>query len=97
MNNQKQDEWKAITQDGEFKRAAVYCNGGGMDISGMPDCISKAILISAAPNMQRALKSIANAHFERKGGKIIIEITQEQADAMIEALIKADGAGHEHQ
>lgn len=53
--------------------------------------IANAHLISAAPDMYRALRAIASAHFERKKGNVIIEISQAESDSMIAALQKAEG------
>jgi hypothetical protein len=51
--------WLAKTHDEEIKRAVVYLNEGGFDISNCPDCVANAHLIAAAPKMYAMLKELA--------------------------------------
>lgn len=56
-----QGEWKAKTDSNGINTALVYLSDkGGFDLSGSPDCIANAHLISAAPEMYEFLYCLLN-------------------------------------
>ena len=91
MSNEKftQGEWKAVVEYRVIDAALVYFSDkGGIDISAAPDAIANAHLISAAPDMYRALqKVIEDSH-------MLGYIQTETLAACDAALAKADGGNN---
>lgn len=49
-------DWIVKASESPVAHGFIYINGGGFDISGAPDCVANAHLISAAPVMYAMLE-----------------------------------------
>lgn len=94
MSNEKftQGEWKAVVEHNVIDTALVYFSDrGGINLSAAPNPIPNAHLISAAPNMYRALSEVNTAISESKSEIELADKVTSLCHNISQALEKARG------